>query len=556
MAQQDKVRKFGPVEVLVLVFVCLFVLAIFRPVFRKLRFYTLRIQCKNNLSMIGKAMLTYAADYDGVLPRSGYGSISSCFYLLVKHSEVHPKTFVCPADVGTIEFNPADVVSNDKKLTDLWDFGREAYKHCSYAYHMPFGLYYLRTSDEPGMPVAADRNPWIGSPVAVAKDFFRFNPYGDRESLKVANAITHNKQGQNVVFLDGHVSFEDNPLCGIGDDNIYTFWDGGDIRRGSLPSLGSNAQDRIDSLLVNDSELHSVTGQITTAKQPKSTDSTDLKQTTVVATLDCPMQEQKNVIWCSTFQMTWDKLKNDIIGEPVKIPQAADLAARLNQAEFSHENLEAESFYATVGVVKAGIVEHIQMEMSRRFPSEPVPAFNELDMLPKVDRDESIVSYSYLKTDVGFKYPFYTREDAFGFENSSGQRINVTSFCDYSKGANSNEDLIREQVDILYYKYADQESAAEFAVDLCRHTSPYQVVLALVPRQEPLGEIVSTVERKISEFKQDSDYEILCKLRPASGNRPADRLIVPDVLYKLTNHFAELKGKASRERRVGALRYL
>ena len=419
-----------------------------------------------------------------------------------------------------------------------WD-----YKHCSYSYHMPFGLFYLRISDEPGMPIAADRNPWIDSPAAEAKDVFMFNPYGDRESVKVANAITHNEQGQNVLFLDVHVSFEKNPFCGIGDDNIYTFWDGGDIRRGGRPFLTAYPHDPADSLLVHDSRLCSVTGQITTAKPLKSVDSADLKQSTVVATLDCPMPEHKNVIWCSTFQMTWDKLKNDIIGEPVKVPQAAELAARLNKAEFSPGNIEAESFYATVGVVKKGIVEQIQKEMGRRFPSEPVPVFNELDVLPKFDREESIVSYSYLITDIGFKYPFYTKENAFGFENSNGQRTNVTSFCDYSKGANWNEDLVREQVDILYYKYADQESAAEFAVDLCRHTSPYQVVLALVHRDGNLGEIVTAVEQKISEFRQDPDYETLCKLRPTSGNRAADRLIVPDVLYKLTHRFTELEDK-------------
>jgi len=44
------------------------------------------------------------------------------------------------------------------------------------------------------------------------------------------------------------------PFCGINEDNIYTFWDGGDIRRGGLPVPGaSGATDRLDSFLVNDS---------------------------------------------------------------------------------------------------------------------------------------------------------------------------------------------------------------------------------------------------------------------------------------------------------------
>ena len=572
MTTRDKVRKFGPVEAVILILVCLFVLALIISATRMSRSDAYRIECHDNLSQIGKAMLIYANDYDGVLPRSGgrntiwgptvpnwkannrfsaYGisangsggqaNISSCFYLLVKYVEVAPKTFVCPGDVGTTEFKLDDVDAGDRELIDLWDFGPEAGKHCSYAYHMPFCLYALTTSSHPDMAVAADRNPWMNSPAASAKQYSGiFIPDGRKEHIEYGNANAHDQEGQNVLFLDGHVAFEYKSFCGIHEDNIYTFWDGGDIRYGAAPALGSCPQDQIDSLLVHDPAPPR--GTIIT-REPETIDSADLEQTSIVATIDCPMPEHKNVIWCSTFQMTWDKLKNDIIREPVKVPEAAELAARLNQAEFSPGNLEAESFYATVGIVKDRIIEQIQKEMKRRFPSEPVPVFDELDVLPKFDRDESIVSYSFLKTDIGFKYPFYIREDVFAFEDSNGQRTNVTSFCDYSKVANSNEDLVREQVDILYYRYADQESAAEYAVDLCRHTSLYQVVLALVPRKNTLSEIVAAVEQKISEFKQDPDYKILRKLRPGSDNRLADKLIVPDVLYKLTNHFAELEGK-------------
>jgi len=127
MSKPDKSKTLRPFEVLVVVFVCLFLLAVLLFVGRRTRSDAFRIECARNLSVLGKAMLIYANDYDGILPRSGQGSISSCFYLLVKYAEVQPKTFVCPADVGTIEFNPADVVSDDKKLTDLWDFGLEPY---------------------------------------------------------------------------------------------------------------------------------------------------------------------------------------------------------------------------------------------------------------------------------------------------------------------------------------------------------------------------------------------------------------------------------------------
>lgn len=176
--------------------------------------------------------------------------------------------------------------------------------------------------------------------------------------------------------------------------------------------------------------------------------------------------------------------------------------------------------------------------MTQRFPFEPAPVFDDMNELPL----ETIVAYSYLNADIEFEYPFYTSNNEFDFQDSNGTVTEVMSFCTRSDSDSSN--MVREQVDVLYYKQDDQASETEFAVDLCIHTNPYQVVLACVPQQKNLGKTVAFVEQKISEFKQDPNYEQLRKLQPASDFQPADSLTVPDVLYKLTHHFAELEGKS------------
>ncbi len=165
---------------------------------------------------------------------------------------MEPKRFVCKQDSGTTEFKPARYGVPNKELIDLWDFGPEPTKHCSYSYHMPYGPYALTSSYLPGMAVAADRNPWIRSAVAKAKDISKFNPDGDRKAIKAGNSIPHKEDGQNVLFMDSHVSFEKYSFCGINDDNIYTYWDGPDIRRGAIPNLKSQPAGRLDSMLVND----------------------------------------------------------------------------------------------------------------------------------------------------------------------------------------------------------------------------------------------------------------------------------------------------------------
>jgi hypothetical protein len=237
--------------------------------------------------------------------------------------------------------------------------------------------------------------------------------------------------------------------------------------------------------------------------------------------------------------MAWDMLKNDIIGETVKVPGAEGLATRLNQAEASEADIEKESFYAMAGFVGKGIIKQIQNEIQKRFPSAPVPVFDKSYILP-----DAVLTYSYLNIDLEFKYPFYTNNNTFIFEDTESTHTKVTSFSNTAEGGgDSNSEQVSEQVDILYYKSGNKVEPAEFAIDLCKYTSPYRVVLALVSRGNTLGSTVATVEQKISEFKENPNYEVLRKLRPPTFV-PGDIVIVPDVLYKLTHQFTELKGRA------------
>lgn len=275
--------NFSILGIIIPICVCL-VLGILLPALLHARKKAYRMACGTNLSVIGMAMLVYANDYNDQLPRSGgkdatwanhipdwrandrivaygladdgsggQGSITSCFYLLVKYAKERPKSFICWGDKGTTAFNPGKEGVDKQALPELWDFGTEPSKHCSYSYHMPFGQYSLTTESEPGLAIAADRNPWQDSPAAAAKSFPGiYNPDGGRKAERYGNAIAHQEDAQNVLFLDVHVGQEKRPFCGVNDDNIYTYWYGDDIRIGAPPVIGSEPQDRLDSLLVHD----------------------------------------------------------------------------------------------------------------------------------------------------------------------------------------------------------------------------------------------------------------------------------------------------------------
>ncbi len=269
-------------------------MAILMPALARTRQLAFRMTCGTNLSGIGKAMILYANDFDGELPRAGgrstewaastpnwagadrrrafdlamgdsagRASASASLYLLVKYAQVTPKSFLCKSDVGATEFTLYDRtdIPSGFELTDAWDFGpsSESFRHCSYAYHMPYGVFALTASNDPGMAVAADRNPWIDAESGVAAEFSYFEPdispfNGATNQAKNGNAIAHQLDGQNVLFLDSHVEFVKRAFCGLDYDNIYTIstsLTAGDPL-GTPPKLGSQPANRRDSLLVHD----------------------------------------------------------------------------------------------------------------------------------------------------------------------------------------------------------------------------------------------------------------------------------------------------------------
>ena len=293
-------KGFTLVELLVVIAIIALLMGILMPALARVRQLAFRMVCGTNLSGIGKAMLIYANDYEDELPRAGgrtstwgatkdwtaadrrlaFGlnpdgsagsaSISSCFYLLIKYSEVTPKSFICKGDAGTTEFKLSEMTGlrTDFELIDAWDFGPalEAPKHCSYTYHVPFSVYALTTSNEPGFAVAADRNPWIPSPAGAATLWTEFRPdvagtgytLGTSEMAKKGNTIGHQLDGQNVLFLDSHVEFAKRAYCSVEDDNIYTL-STDTMGRGSIYGIqptpigaGLEPTNRKDSLLVHD----------------------------------------------------------------------------------------------------------------------------------------------------------------------------------------------------------------------------------------------------------------------------------------------------------------
>ena len=257
-------------------------------------------------------------------------------------------------------------------------------------------------------------------------------------------------------------------------------------------------------------------------------DSSALTQTVIVPTLDTPIPQGKSAIWCSSFQLAWNRLKDDLAKGPVKVQNAETVADRLNRAQASEADLDPNSFYAAAGFVSDGILETIARDMAERFPNVPAPRLGE-------GADLMAYAYAYLQAGVNYRFPYFDNPDDFVFTDSAGSGASVQSFGIPPRGADGGLDTFRGQAEVLFAaKFATEVSREDFALDLCRFSEPNQLVLATVTRKPTWAEAIANVEGKRSGY-QPADR----------GDRRlgrADILFVPVMHWQIAHHFRELEG--------------
>ena len=241
-----------------------------------------RVRCASNLRQIGQAILLYSNDNRGAYPRMiasavkegqepvptwGTGApatqpfldpnrpadndVTAALFLLLRTQDITSDVFVCPS-VADQDKDTYGASPNAPSPT-TWPVHRSNFsdvnQNLSYSYQNPYPRqkaieagFKLNNAIGAEFAVAADKNPGMSGGDSLAKDnVFAPTSTSSAKDMKQANTRNHDRDGQNILYGDGHVGWESNPFVGVNRDNIYTTADG---------KINASPVDANDSILL------------------------------------------------------------------------------------------------------------------------------------------------------------------------------------------------------------------------------------------------------------------------------------------------------------------
>lgn len=260
-----------------------------------------------------------------------------------------------------------------------------------------------------------------------------------------------------------------------------------------------------------------------TGNQPKQANAQEMARTMVAPTMEIPLGQHQNLVYCSTFQLAWNELRDNIIGEDIKLDKPLPLVDSLNKEKSTKGDLSPDSYVALTGFGKDNILGKINASLRAKFGSQ-APLVKE-----KLKPDD-IMAYAYLYKNLEFAHEFEKLAQPISFTDSDGSTISVKGFGIKSFAANRPHSDLSAQVSVIDYR-----SDSDFILQLDSKSNKDEIILAKVSPRQTLMETVNYVQARVADGQR-------------GAMAPGDTLQIPDIDLYLRHSYTELQDRGVRNK--------
>ncbi len=220
-----------------------------------------------------------------------------------------------------------------------------------------------------------------------------------------------------------------------------------------------------------------------------------------------------NSVWCGTFNLVWNDLKNDVAKQDIVFTPQLKVAENLNKGTFTTDYLSEDSYYKIHGYASEELKEKIEKDIKDKF-NEKSDILDSFEW--PIEEGNLYFLYAMLKKEFEFPTVFSRLEDG-----KFGKYNNVKFF-----GINEEtKDEVREQVEVLYYKSKDN-----FAVKLITKQND-EVIIARGTKKNTYIDVYNEIMENAEKYTGSHSFS------------EQDTLQVPNISLNIIENIDDLTGR-------------